>query len=61
MNYNKLLEDYLNKDGNLYKLIYFDETEEGIYVTYREILERDKNTVIPLFDLLTFVYSKISV
>lgn len=65
MNYTKLLEDYLNE--TLYngytdnKVIEFLEAgyEIQCYVKYDDV--KSTNLSIPLFDLITFVYSKISV
>lgn len=63
MDYHKLLEDYLNKDNYRHQdhtVISFEDKGDRVKVYYRY----DENTTqsdqtIYLFDLLTFVYSKL--
>jgi len=61
MNYTKLLEDYLNRgEGDAKVLTYYSTTEATVVIRY-EYKGKTEKLDIPLFDLLTFVYSKISV
>ncbi len=63
MDYYKLLNDYLNRDRDLdnqYEVAYWDDRGSCIEVTYRHTeWESSERMNISLFDLLTFVYSKL--
>lgn len=62
MDYYKLLTDYMNKDSvNEYEILNWEDRGSTIEITYKygEWEYSSERKCISLFDLLTFVYSKI--
>lgn len=61
MDYYKLLTDYMNRDvAYEYEILNWEDRGTTIEITYKfnEWEYSNEKMNIPLFDLLTFVYSK---